>query len=320
MPNVLMGASPLIREVYREILEVSKSRATILLRGESGTGKELVARIIHENSPRAGAPFIRVNCSALTETLIASELFGHEKGSFTGATHRRKGRFEIAHGGTLFLDEVGDLSPLVQVSLLRVLQEREFERVGDTRPISIDVRIVAATHRDLEAATRNGTFRHDLYYRLNVVPIFLPPLRDRREDIPLLTDYFLDKFNGENNKKVHLERDVTDLMCRYEWPGNVRELQNCVERLVLLSRETRVTLKNIPSAIRTYFSDVQKVTPPKKPQASLAESLQEMERSSLIAALDKSGWVLARAARALALTPRQISYKIKKYGLHPPSM
>ncbi len=231
-----VGQSKRMREIYEEIRQVSHSRATVLLRGESGTGKELLARAIHYNSPRAGGPFIKINCAALPHTLLESELFGHEKGAFTGATATKKGRFELADGGSLFLDEIGDLPMDLQAKLLRVLQEHSFERVGGTRTVAVDVRIITATHQDLEAAIARGHFREDLYYRLNVVPILLPPLRQRREDIPLLTEHFLAKFNRENNRKVRITGRALQQMVNYAWPGNVRELENCIERLVIMSR------------------------------------------------------------------------------------
>ena len=232
----VVGQSKRMREIYEAIHQVSQSRATVLLRGESGTGKELLARAIHYNSPRAGGPFIKINCAALPQTLLESELFGHEKGAFTGATATKKGRFELADDGTLFLDEIGDLPLDLQAKLLRVLQERSFERVGGTQTVAVDVRIVAATHQDLEAAIAAGKFREDLYYRLNVVPILLPPLRERREDIPLLTEHFLAKYNRENNRKVRITGRALQEMLDYDWPGNVRELENCIERLVIMSR------------------------------------------------------------------------------------
>lgn len=319
LSDALIGCSPAMKEVFKELVRVGQSKATVLLRGESGTGKELIAKLIHENSPRAGKAFIKVNCAALSETLLESELFGHEKGSFTGAIQTRKGRFELADGGTIFLDEIGDLPLPVQVKLLRVLQEMEFERVGGVETLSVDVRTIAATHRELENAILDGTFRQDLYYRLNVVPIRLPPLRERREDIPLLIGHFLEKFNKENNKKVSLSNEMIQLLIQYDWPGNVRELENCMERLVVLAEEESVNLKNIPPAIETYFNDIQKVTAPPRSnkRVSLAETMQGMEQEALRKALERCGWVQAKAARLLGMTPRQVAYKIKKYNLTP---
>ncbi len=313
--NVLIGSTPQIKAIYKELLQVSQSRATVLLRGESGTGKELVAKLIHENSPRARGPFIKVNCAALAETLLESELFGHERGAFTGAVKTKKGRFELAHGGTIFLDEIGDLTLPVQVKLLQVLQESAFERVGGVETLTVDVRTVSATHRNLEKAIHNGAFREDLYYRLNVIPIFLPPLRERRADIPLLVQHFLEKFNEENRKKVALSDEIRALFIKYDWPGNVRELENCIERLVVLAQENSITLKTIPPAIKTYFSDIQKVVPSLSTGTPLTEAMQMMEQEAVKTALERSGGVQARAARLLGITSRQIAYKIKKYKI-----
>jgi len=313
--TVLIGSAPEIVAIYQELMQVSQSRATVLLRGESGTGKELVAKLMHENSPRAKGPFIKVNCAALSETLLESELFGHERGAFTGAIKTKKGRFELAHGGTLFLDEIGDLSLSVQVKLLQVLQEKSFERVGGVETLTVDVRTVAATHRDLEKAIINGAFREDLYYRLNVIPIFLPPLRDRREDTPLLVSHFLNKFNKENNKKVELSDEILELFIKYNWPGNVRELENCIERLIVLAKEERITLKTIPPAIKTYFGDIQRVIPAQTKGIPLKAATEKMEREAMEKALARAGGVQAKAARLLGITPRQIAYKIKMYGI-----
>jgi Nif-specific regulatory protein len=317
----LVGHSEAMQQVYQAIRRVSHSQATVLLRGESGTGKELVAKAIHQMGPRAEEPFVRLHCAALTESLLESELFGHERGAFTGAAETRKGRFETADGGTLFLDEIGDIPPVTQVKILRVLQERCFERVGGSRPIQVDVRLVSATHRDLEAMVRAGAFREDLYYRLNVVPIWLPPLRDREGDIALLIEHFLVKFNRENSRHIRLGRDLLALMLRYHWPGNVRELQNCLERLVVMAEGDPVTLESIPASLRTYFADMRQVTGDVRPERTRGEaepldaSLRDIERQRLHEALDRAGWVQARAARLLGLTPRQVAYKIRKYGI-----
>lgn len=245
LDNVI-GQSKAMQQVFAEVMQAAPSRSTILLRGESGTGKEVIARSIHYSSPRKDRPFIRVNCAALTETILESELFGHEKGAFTGATQERKGRFEMAHGGTLFLDEIGDISPSFQTKLLRVLQEREFERVGGNKPIKVDVRLVAATNRNLEQAVANGEFRADLYYRLNVVMIFLPPLRERREDIPLLVEHFLEKFSRENNRKMSIAPEAMKVMMNCTWPGNVRELENCVERTATMTNGKAIREFDLP--------------------------------------------------------------------------
>ncbi len=321
----LVGQSEVMQQVYQEIRRVSRSQATVLLRGESGTGKELVAKAIHLEGERAKGPFIRLHCAAVADTLLESELFGHERGAFTGAVDTRKGKFELADGGTLFLDEIGDIPLTTQVKLLRVLQEKCFERVGGNRLLSVDVRVISATHRDLEAMVQAGSFREDLYYRLNVVPITLPPLRGRAGDIPLLIEHFLARFNRENRRQVRLGRDLLTLMSHYHWPGNVRELQNCVERLVVMVEPGHglVTIETVPPSLRGYFADMKQVTGSLhgrtgKAQAEkqpLRESLQEIERRRLLDALERAGWVQAKAARALGLTPRQVAYKMKKYGI-----
>ena len=319
--DVLIGDAPEMQKIHKTLARVSTSRATVLIRGESGTGKELVARLIHENSPRAGGPFVRVNCAALSESLLESEMFGHERGAFTGAVQTRRGRFEMAAGGTIFLDEIGDLSLNVQVKLLRVLQEMTFERVGGNQTISADVRVVTATHLALEQAIVEGKFRQDLYYRINVVPICLPPLRARKSDTPLLIDHFLRKFNVENGRAVKLSAPLVRLLVQYDWPGNVRELENCIERLVVLAEEETITLRTIPSPIATYFNDIQQVTPslPAARAGSLVGTMAGMEQEAIRKALDRCGWVQARAARTLGMTPRQIAYKIRKYRLAPPA-
>lgn len=324
----LVGCSEALRDVYDAIHRVSQTEATILVRGESGSGKELVAQAIHHAGSRAHGPFITLHCAALTETLLESELFGHERGAFTGATDTRKGRFELAHGGTLFLDEVGDIQPSTQVKLLRVLQDRTFERVGGSRPLSVDVRIIAATHRNLEGMAESGAFRQDLYYRLNVVPIMLPPLRERDGDIPLLINHFLGLLNTQYNRRINLGADLRQLMVSYHWPGNIRELQNCMERLVVLSdpEQSQVSLHSIPPSLSGYFHDMTRVVG-REPASSkdereghdlLQEKLERIERSNLLDALNRNGWVQARAARELGLSPRQVAYKILKFRVAPP--
>ncbi len=325
----LVGQSDAMGQVYEAIRRVSQSQATVLLRGESGTGKELVAKAIHMAGARDRGPFIRLHCAAVTETLLESELFGHERGAFTGAVETRKGRFEVAAGGTLFLDEIGDIPLSIQVKLLRVLQDKCFERVGGNRPISVDVRVIAATHRDLETMVGLGAFREDLYYRLNVVPISLPPLREREGDVPRLIEHFLSRFNRENSRQVRLGHDLFTLMARYHWPGNVRELQNCVERLVVMADpgSDHLTVQTIPQSLRGYFADMKQVTAGDhggvRTQRSVGQplgaSLQEIERRRLQDALERAGWVQARAARALGLTPRQVAYKMRKYGIRDAS-
>ncbi|MFH7321336.1 nif-specific transcriptional activator NifA [Desulfurivibrio sp. D14AmB] len=321
----IIGQCKRIQEVYHYIAKVAPSRATALLLGESGTGKELVARAIHLAGPRRQQPFIKVNCAALPENLLESELLGHEKGAFTGAMSQKKGRFELADGGTLFLDEIGEMPLSLQAKLLRVLQERMFERLGGTRTIKVDVRIIAATNRSLAQCVEEGTFRADLYYRLNVVPVVLPPLRERREDIPLLLDHFLATSNRDNQRRVKLSGAVIRYLADYSWPGNVRELQNLVERLVVMADGEQVGLDDLPAYLRTepeslpLVATTEKELPsPAAPPASSGKSLLEMEREELLAALQRCGWVQARAARALGLTPRQMGYRIKKHGIEIP--
>ena len=311
-----------MRAVHAAIQRISLTSATVLLRGESGTGKELAAQRIHLSGARAGQPFVAVHCAAIPETLMESTLFGHERGAFTGASQARKGRLEEAHGGTLFLDEMGDISPATQVKLLRVLQEKEFERVGGGPTLSVDVRVVAATHRHLEAMVRAGEFREDLYYRLNVVPLTLPPLRDRPDDVPLLMAHFLDKVNRDHDRQIHLGRDLIQVMKAYHWPGNVRELQNCIERLVVLSETPTIELRTIPESLVPYVEHMRTVRAQSASRSSSTSShqtlparLDEIERDRLREALTRAGWVKAKAARLLGMTPRQIAYRMEKYRL-----
>lgn len=309
-PSNIIGESKAMEEVYDIINRVADTDTTVLLRGESGVGKELVAHAIHYNSHRSTAPFIRINCAALPENLIESELFGHEKGAFTGAISTRKGRFELANKGTLFLDEIGDLPIQTQVKLLRVLQEKEFERLGGEKSIKVDVRIIAATSRDLEELINKGRFREDLYYRLNVVPIFIPPLRERREDIPLLLEHFLNKFNKKHRKRVSIFKEVLKAFMDYDWPGNVRELENTVERLVVMARDNLVRVNDLPFSMHGSTNHRSIVI-----KSALPSTVAEMERERILDALKKAGWIQVRAARLLGITPRQIGYKIKKYNI-----
>jgi len=309
----MIGQSDSMQEVFEAVHRVATVRSNVILRGESGTGKELVARAIHYMSPRAKKPFVKFNCASIPEGLLESELFGHERGAFTGATAMRKGRFELADGGTIFLDEIGDLPLALQPKILRVLQEREFERVGGERTIRVDVRLVAATSRDLEGLVSEGQFREDLYYRLNVVPIFLPPLRERREDIPLLTEFFLHRFNEENGRSVTITPAVLDVLLGYDWPGNVRELENVIERLVVMSRSDRITVQDLPLSIRRMKS-----APVTSRSGSLSSNVEQLERERIVEALERTGWVQARAARLLGITPRQIGYRIQKYNIRRP--
>ena len=356
----VVGSSKVMQEVFAEVHQAAPGRTSVLLRGESGTGKEVIARALHYLSPRRDAPFIKVNCAALTETLLESELFGHERGAFTGAVGERKGRFEQAHGGTLFLDEIGDVSPAFQAKLLRVLQEREFERVGGNRTVKVDVRLVCATNRDLEQAVADGEFRADLYYRINVVPIFLPPLRERREDIPKLVEFFLDRFNEDNGRRLAIAPAALRVLQECYWPGNVRELQNCVERAATMTRGdairdldfpcladrclTRVLHKAVDVPVRHPVPIPVRAAPVEpavagRPGAGapvpvrsapapepgrdvdgpvdygLAPFEPAGERERLVRAMEQCGWVQAKAARLLNLTPRQVGYALHKHGI-----
>jgi len=322
----LVGGSVAMKHIEEAIHRVALSHATVLVRGESGTGKELIARAIHGESSRTDGPFVPLHCAAVADSLLESELFGHERGAFTGAHEQRKGKFELAEGGTLFLDEIGDIPAATQVKLLRVLQEKCVERVGGSRSVQVDVRVISATHRDLEAMVGAGSFREDLYYRLNVVPIALPPLRHREGDIPLLINHFLEQFNRQNRRRIKLGTDVLVLMGRYHWPGNIRELQNCMERLVVMADPHRelVTLETVPASLRGYFADMKQVTTSAAAvdigtafsgRSTLGTSLQEIERTRLLEVLQRTGWIQTRTAKILGMTPRQVAYKIKKYGI-----
>lgn len=319
---MLIGNSTAMQAVEVAIQRISNTSATVLLRGESGTGKELVAQRIHSLSERVEQPFVVVHCAAIPETLIETTLFGQERGAFTGANQARKGRLEQAAGGTLFLDEVGDIPLSTQVKLLRVLQDKTFERVGGEETFSVNVRVIAATHRHLEAMVHTGEFREDLYYRLNVVPLTLSPLRARLDDVPLLIVHFLDKFNRANSRHVQLGQDVVQMMSVYHWPGNIRELQNCIERLVVLAETSLVNMEAIPESLTPYFDHMRIVQsqPTAKSnspasQPTLSERLDAIEQDRLREALRKTGWVKAKAARLLGMTPRQVAYRIAKYQL-----
>ena len=353
----VVGNSPAMASVFAQVQQAAPTKATILLRGESGTGKELIARAVHAQSQRARKPFIKVNCAALSETVLESELFGHEKGAFTGAVAERKGRFELANGGSLFLDEIGEISAGFQAKLLRVLQEGEFERVGGSRTIKVDVRLIAATNRDLESAVAEGSFRADLYYRLNVVPIFLPPLRERSGDIPLLAGYFLDQFNRENGRELRFAPQALAVLGHCYFPGNVRELENCVYRTATMTKGDRIDeldllcqhdicLSSTLWHKRAAAEAAAPVPPPAVPlvpgtgrvsapipvptgplsaapcpaapraaEGAGEEDPDLSERERLIQAMEKCGWVQAKAARMLGLTPRQIGYALKKHNI-----
>ncbi len=293
---------------------VATSRATVLLQGESGTGKELLARLIHQLSPRSAKPIITVNCGALPENLIESELFGHERGSFTGATARRIGRFEEADGGTLFLDEIGELTMPVQVKLLRFLQEREFQRVGGNQNIRADVRIISATNRDLEAMVKEEKFREDLFYRLNVVVMSIPPLRERREDIPALIDHFLERYAAENAKLINgISSEARDLLMKYDYPGNVRELENIIERAVVIARSDVIALEDLP--FREDRAAAAPAAAPEEGEGKLRSAMETLEKQMIQEAMEKTGYHQSRAAEMLGLSERMLRYKLKKYGL-----
>lgn len=305
-----------MREVLDAAWRVSQSKATVLLRGESGTGKELIARAIHYHSKRCDKPFISVNCAAIPDTLIESDLFGHEKGAFTGATHAKMGRFEMADGGTLLLDEIGDIPLSTQVKLLRVLQEKRFDRVGGSKSIIVDVRIITATNQDLEEAVRRSDFREDLYYRLNVVPIRIPPIRERKEDIPPLVGHFLQIFNEENGREIKISNEALDTLLMYDWPGNVRELENCVERMIVMAKNEIIMTEDVPVNIGAILvTDKPLKSNQYDPIRTLGKTVGDIEREKIIEALKRCGYVQARAARQLGITPRQIGYKMKKYGV-----
>jgi Nif-specific regulatory protein len=308
--NNIIGNSNKMREVYQMISQVCRSNATVLIRGESGTGKELVANSIHYNSQRAKKPFIKVNCAALPANLIESELFGHEKGAFTGAVRQKAGKFELAHRGTVFLDEIGSIGLDVQVNLLRVLQEKEFERVGGQKTIKVDVRIIAATNKNLEEAVGQETFRGDLYYRLNVFPIYMPPLRERKTDILLLADYFLEKYARENDKEIkRFSTPAIDMLMNYHWPGNVRELENCIERAVLLCSEGVIHSYHLPPTLQTGTESGT------LPALSLEEAVASLEREMIIDALKNTRGNITRAAELVRTTVRKFAYKARCYGI-----
>ena len=308
-PNII-GESPELQAVFEVVKRAAPTRATVLILGESGTGKELVAQALHEESPRKDKPFIRVNCAALSETLLESELFGHEKGSFTGAAGRREGRFELADGGTLFLDEIGDIAPAIQIKLLRVLQLREFERVGGTQTLKVDVRLVAATNKDLAAEVKAGKFREDLYYRLNVVAVTLPPLRQRKGDIPALVSHFIDKYATAYGKKIEgLAPGTLNVLLSHSWPGNVRELENAVERAVVLCKETQLSADDLPPSLRGPRPTV-------NAPGSLIPggTMYEIEREAILRTLEMVGGSTSKAAEVLGISVRKIQYRLKEYS------
>ena len=305
----IIARSAEMREILESIALIAPTDATVLILGESGTGKELVANLIHEQSPRSSQPLVKLNCAALTETLLESELFGHERGAFTGATGRKAGRFELADGGSFFLDEIGEMSPMTQAKLLRVLQEQQFERVGGTQTIHVDVRIIAATNKNLEAEVEEGRFREDLYYRLNVIPIQLPPLRERRADIPVLAEHFLKHYAAKNHRVIQqILPEALDLLMRYNWPGNVRELENAIERGVIIARGEFLTPNELPIAIRQNAQSVHGTVG--------TGTIKEMEREWISRTLVQMDGNRTRAAKILGITRKTLQNKIKEYGLN----
>jgi Nif-specific regulatory protein len=331
----IIGDSPAMHDVFATVGQVANSRATVLLLGETGTGKEMIAKAIHYNSPRKDKPFIRVNCGAMTSTLLESELFGHVKGSFTGAIRDKIGRFEAADGGTIFLDEIGTMEPQLQVKLLRVLQEREFERVGDTQVVKVDVRVIAATNVDLQEQVANDNFREDLFYRLNVVSVYLPPLRNRREDIPRLIDYFLDKYNSINDRRLRrISRDMLNVLMRYPWPGNVRELENAIERSVVLSRDEDFTEDLLPLSVQMFAaqrrsnqsSESIETLTTRLAEQSIGEYemregeiyqlvIDQIEYALIERALNRCGGIKTKAADFLGINRNTLNKKVKDLGI-----
>ena len=305
----IIGSSRPMRELFETLALVAPTDATVLITGESGTGKELVAGAVHQNSPRAGRPFVKLNCAALHENLLESELFGHEKGAFTGAAELRRGRFELAHTGTLFLDEIGDMSPTTQAKILRVLQEGEFERLGGSKTLRVDVRLVAATHRDLEQMVAEGSFRQDLFFRLSVVPLRLPPLRERPEDIPALAEHFLKRYGEKNRKPIRsFEPEALEALLAYGWPGNIRELENTVERAVILCAGERIGTAELPAAVRRAAGEGRR---PVIPRAGM--TLREMEKELILSTLQKTEGNRTRAAEQLGITRQTLQNKLKEY-------
>jgi DNA-binding NtrC family response regulator len=312
----IVGQSEPMRQVFATIAKVAKSQSTVLIRGESGTGKELVARAIHYNSPRANKPLIEISCASFPETLLESELFGYERGAFTGANGQKKGRFELAQGGTIFLDEIGDVNEAVQTKLLRVLQEREITRLGGTEAIKVDVRVITATNRDLEKALDEGRFREDLYYRLNVIPIFLPPLRERRDDIPLLIDHFIRKYSRENDVPLRtMSQDALEMCLEYDWPGNVRELENAIQNAIVLGEGDEIRPEHLPLSMSTKHRRGDRMDLFAQAGQTLQEKIDYAERLILERAIHEARGNKSEAAKRLGISLRTMRYKIKKYGL-----
>jgi DNA-binding NtrC family response regulator len=314
-PNNIIGIAPPMQRVFEIVDQVAPSKATVLITGESGTGKELVANAIHQRSPRAAGPFVKLHCAALAESLLESELFGHERGSFTGAMNRKDGRFSLADGGTLFLDEIGEISPAIQVKLLRFLQEHEFERVGGTQTIHVDVRVIAATNRNLPEEVAKGRFREDLFYRLNVVSLEMPPLRDRRSDIPALARFFLDRYSKANDKRIEdFSPQTLELLINHDWPGNVRELENAIERAVVLASGSSLEARHLPATVKPKAA----ATAPGMPVVPGA-TMEEIERYAILETLKATGGSTSKAAEMLGISTRTIQYRLHEYNQAPRS-
>jgi len=313
----IIGRSKVMEDIFKIVRQIADSKSTVLIMGESGTGKELISRAIHYNSNRRNSPFVTINCAAIPDTLIESELFGHEKGAFTNAIERKLGRFEVAHQGTLFLDEIGELSLTTQAKILRFLEEKEFTRVGGSKTIKVDVRLITATNKDLTQLLKKGSFREDLYYRINVVPVLIPPLRERREDIPLLLDYFVRKFNQENNKSVKgVSKEALELIMNYEWPGNVRELENLTERVIALTSNEYIQANELPFSL----INISKINGLKEyilnGKVSFLKAEEEFERGIILDALKRTNYVQSHAAEILGISRRILKYKMDKLGIN----
>ena len=313
----IIGKSKLMKDIFKVVKQIADSKSTALIMGDSGTGKELISRAIHYNSNRKSYPFVTINCAAIPDSLIESELFGHEKGAFTNAIERKLGRFEVAHQGTLFLDEIGELSLATQAKILRFLEEKEFNRVGGSKTIKVDVRLITATNKNLNQLIKNGSFREDLYYRINVIPIVIPPLKERKEDIPILIDHFINKFSVENNKNVKgISKEALELLMQYEWPGNVRELENLVERVIALTFNEYIQLNELPLS----FKNTPKINGLKESildgKVSFLQAEEEFEREVILDALKKTNYIQSRAAEILGISRRILKYKMDKLGIN----
>jgi len=313
----ILAKSKGMKEIFKVVKQIADSKSTVLIMGESGTGKELISRAIHYNSNRKNYPFVTINCAAIPETLIESELFGHEKGAFTNAIEKKLGRFEVAHQGTLFLDEIGELSLTTQAKILRFLEEKEFNRVGGSKTIKVDVRLITATNKDLSQLIKKGSFREDLYYRINVVPIVIPPLRERKEDIPILVDHFINKFNVENNKTVKgINKEALEFLMQYEWPGNVRELENLIERVIALTSNEYIPTNELPYS----FKNIPKINGLKESvldgKVSFLQAEEEFEKEVILDALKRTNYIQSHAAEILGISRRILKYKMDKLGIN----